>query len=179
MKVNSKYKKEGKTMICCGHCGLEQQVSKNDLTEPVDAYGEFIDIYFKDQEYSRLTKREEILMQKGQYSELANIYSLLEDIAKLNADKFLEEYETYKSPQDLESAEKWKETSEKYHNNSREIRDRLASKDLEDSPMEDAVYEEIEEQPININDGPQLPSTKPKRKVSLNEMLDDTGFLEF
>ena len=50
--------------VVCGHCDVSQRVDKNSLTEPVDAFAEFIDIYYKDQEYARLTNREEKLWEK-------------------------------------------------------------------------------------------------------------------
>ncbi len=99
IKVNMKYRKtkEGRVMVKCGHCGIENEVPAVDITEPVDAYGDFIDIYYKDQEYARLTKREDKLIEKGQFTELASVYSILADISQINATKFLEEYEKDKS----------------------------------------------------------------------------------
>ena len=41
-------------MVKCGHCGIENEVPAVDITEPVDAYGDFIDIYYKDQEYASI-----------------------------------------------------------------------------------------------------------------------------
>ena len=100
IKVKMKYK-EDKVLVECGHCRHLEEVKKTDITEPVDAYGEFIDIYFKDQEYARLTRREEKLLAKEQYTELTTIYSLLADIAQINVDKALESYEQNKSSEDL------------------------------------------------------------------------------
>ena len=57
-------------MVICGFCGLEQEVEASQITEPVDAFGDFIDIYFKGQEYSRLLKRAQRLEDKQNFSKL-------------------------------------------------------------------------------------------------------------
>ena len=41
--------KENKVaFLKCGNCKLEASVPANFLTEPVDAYGDFLDTYYKD-----------------------------------------------------------------------------------------------------------------------------------
>jgi len=179
MKVNMKYRKtkEGKVLVKCGHCQLEQAVKYTEITEPIDAYGDFIDIWYKDQEYERLTKRVEKLLEKGQFSELANVYTILSDIAQINADKFLEEYEKDKSSEDLEKAEHWKTDADQYTKSSRDIRDKLATGELQDK-KDSEVYDEEEAQPAVDGAQPAAP-VKPKKGVSLDEMLEDKGFLEF
>ena len=46
MKTRISKKKKDEAVVICGACGKEQIVPANELSEPVDAYGEFIDIYF-------------------------------------------------------------------------------------------------------------------------------------
>jgi transcription elongation factor Elf1 len=175
IKVRMKYK-EDKVLVECGHCHKSQEVSRNQLTEPVDAFGEFIDIYFKDQEYARLTRRESKLIEKQQYTELATVYSLLSDIAQINANKALEAHEQNKSSEDLENAEKWKNMSIQFKNNERGLREKLASGEIADAIIEE-VYEEVDNE--EFADGESRIATKPKKKADLKGVLDDPGFLEF
>lgn len=169
--------KEEKVHVICGHCGESQYVGKNTLTEPVDAFGDFIDIFYKDQEYARLTKREEKLWNKKQYTELTLVYSFLADNAKINAQKALEEYEISKEPKDLEQAETWKESAQKYSENEIRLREQLASGLIEDAPLEEEIYDEAEDNPFD--EGEAKVAQKPKRRAKIEEILGDTGFLEF
>jgi transcription elongation factor Elf1 len=180
IRVNMKYKKvkDNRVMVKCGHCGLEQEAPYTDITEPIDAYGDFIDIFYREQEYERLTKREEKLVEKQQYTELVTIYSILADIAQINANKFLEEYEKDKSGEDLKTAEKWKETADKYNKNAQEIKAKLESGELKDAP-ENAVFDDTTPESFEPDSSGNAPPKKPKKKVSMEDVLDDTGFLEF
>ena len=169
--------KADRVLIICGHCELEQEVGKHEISEPVDAFGDFIDIFFKDQEYARLTRREEKLYDKGQFSELVLVYSFLSDISQINCDKFLEEYEKNKDPDDLASAEKWKETSRQYEANGKKLQEQLDSGIIEDADLEDEVYEEAEDNPFD--EGEAKVAEKPKRRAKIEDILGDIGFLEF
>ena len=169
--------KEDKVLVECGHCHkITEEINKTELTEPVDAYGDFIDIYFSAQEYARLKKREEKLFEKEQYTELATIYSLLADISQINATKALEAYEKSKSSEDLNAAEVWKQNAEKYKQNEKDLREKLQAGDLVDKKL-DEVYEEVENE--EFADGEAKVATKPKRRADLKGVLDDPGFLEF
>ncbi|MFX1518675.1 MAG: transcription elongation factor 1 family protein [Promethearchaeota archaeon] len=42
------FREEGYARVHCGACGIEFNVSAGKLTEPVDAYGDFIDQYYKE-----------------------------------------------------------------------------------------------------------------------------------
>ena len=172
-KVTSK---EENIEVLCGHCGVSQVVTKNDLSEPVDAFGDFIDIYYKDQEYARLTSREEKLWEKKQFTELTLVYSFLADNANVNATKALEEYQKNNDPKDLEQAEKWKETASKYVENGKRLQEQLDSGLIEDATLEN-IYEENEDNPYD--EGESKVSEKPKRRAKIEEILGDTGFLEF
>lgn len=176
MKAKMKHA-DDKVLIVCGHCNEQQEVSKNELTEPVDAFGTFIDIYYKDQEYDRLTRREEILKEKQQYSELALVYSFLSDNAQINAEKALDEFEKYKDPKDLENAERWKETSKQYKENEKRLLEQLRSGLIEDAELEENVYDEEEMNPFGEEE--ISTSEKPKKRADLEEILGDLGFLEF
>ena len=176
MKANLKHA-EDRVLILCGHCGEQQAVGKHELTEPVDAFGDFIDIYYKDQEYERLTRREEKLLEKQQYSELTLVYSFLSDTAQINANKALEEYELNKDPEDLSNAEQWQETSRQYKDNEKKLTEQLKSGVIVDAELEDEVYDEIEDNPFD--EGEAKISEKPKRKSNIEDVLGDLGFLEF
>ncbi|MGQ4914507.1 MAG: hypothetical protein ACP6IU_07105 [Candidatus Asgardarchaeia archaeon] len=39
-------KKEGFAIVSCGSCGLTAQVKIYEISEPVDAYGDFVDKYY-------------------------------------------------------------------------------------------------------------------------------------
>ncbi|MHA1718010.1 MAG: hypothetical protein ACTSXK_00625, partial [Promethearchaeota archaeon] len=165
-----------KIEVICGHCGVSQIVDKNEITEPVDAFGDFIDIYYKDQEYARLTRREEKLWEKKQFTELTLVYSFLADNANVNAKRALEEYEKNKDPEDLKQAEMWKATAQKYVENEKRLREQLDSGIIQDAEIEN-IYEEAEDNPFD--EGEAKKSEKPKRRANIEEILGDTGFLEF
>ena len=174
--IKTKKIQDDEIEVICGHCGVSQKVLKNDLTEPVDAFGDFIDIYYKDQEYARLTNREEKLWEKKQFTELTLVYSFLADNANVNAKKALEEYEKNKDPKDLEQAEMWKLTASKYIENEKRLQEQLDSGVIEDATLEN-IYEEAEDNPFD--EGEAKLSEKPKRRAKIEEILGDTGFLEF
>ena len=45
VKVEKVNKQNGFAKVKCGHCTLEKEVLINSISEPVDAFGDFIDIY--------------------------------------------------------------------------------------------------------------------------------------
>jgi transcription elongation factor Elf1 len=167
-------KDKSKAMVICGFCELEQQVEASQITEPVDAFGDFIDIYFKSQEYSRLMKRAQRLEDKQNFSELALVYEILSDICKDNSNEALKEYEANHLEEDMENAQKWKAQSDEYFRLSRDIYQKLELKELEDG-IDDDIYEDVEDQQY---DSDSKNGTKPKRGRDLDEILDDKGFLE-
>lgn len=167
---------ENEAIVICGSCGKEQSVSANEITEPVDYFGEFIDIYFAKQEYDRLMKRATRLKEKNQYSELATVYSYLVDICRSNSKEAFKEYEKSKSEEDLDYSRKWEEQSENYRKMSKEIFEKLELKELEDG-NDESIYEDIEDS--QFHDGKTSSSKGVKRGRTLDEILDDKGFLEF
>ncbi len=161
--------------IICGSCGKEQEVSANEITEPVDAFGDFIDIYFAAQEYERLVKRSKRLESKKQFSELAMVYSFLSDICNNNSKEALEEHEKTQSAEDLENAQKWKGQADVYMKMSKDIYMKLELKELEDG-IEESIYED--EEADQFGDG-KTSQGKVKRGRELSDIIDDPGFLEF
>jgi len=174
--MKTKKMKDNEAIVICGSCGKEQKVSANEISEPVDYFGEFIDIYFAKQEYDRLMKRATRLEKKNQYSELATVYSYLVDICKSNAKEAFREYEKTKSEEDFDFSRKWEEQAEMYKKKSKEIFEKLELKELEDGIVE-SIYEDIEDS--QFHDGKSASSKKAKRGRTLDEILDDKGFLEF
>ncbi|MHA1340383.1 MAG: hypothetical protein ACTSRZ_09245 [Promethearchaeota archaeon] len=173
-------KDKNEAIVICGFCGLKQVVPANELTEPVDAYGDFIDIYFAQEEYERLTKRAKKLEQKGQYRELAYVYSYLADICQSNYMEANREYEKNKSEEDLENARKWKRQEEEYRKLSKDLFEKIELKELEEGVSEeDSIYEDADEQEFQFEDNRAPKSKKVKRGRTLDEILEDKGFLEF
>jgi transcription elongation factor Elf1 len=166
-------KDKSKAMVICGFCGLEQEVEASQITEPVDAFGDFIDIYFKGQEYNRLLKRAQRLEDKQNFSELALVYEILSEICSDNSNEALKEYEANHLEEDKLNAQKWMAESDRYFALSRDIYQKLELKELEDG-VDDDIYEDVEDQ--QYSDGKS--SKKPKRGRDLDEILDDKGFLE-
>ena len=176
MKAKLKHS-ETEVLIVCGHCQEQQVVGKNDLTEPVDAFGDFIDIYYKDQEFDRLSRRKEKLLLKQQYTELTLVLSLLYDNATINENKALEEYEKNKDPEDLTNAEKWNEIANNFKTELEKYKEQLKAGLIVDAPLADEVYEDQEDNPFD--EGEAKVSEKMKRAANIEEILGDTGFLEF
>jgi len=173
-------KNKKQALVICGLCGLKQEVPANELTEPVDAYGEFIDIYYGKEEYERLYKRAEILESKKQYQELANVYSILADICLNNYREANKEYEKNKSEEDLENARKWKAQEEEYRRKSKDLYEKIESKELENVKSNDeSIYEDVEEQQFQLEESKGEKYKKVKKGRTIDEILADKGFLEF
>ena len=96
--------------VKCGHCGLTKEVLVNSISEPVDAFGDFIDIFYADQELQRLEKRIEKLKKKNEWGELILCYSILTDICKAKAAEALEDEDNV----NLDDVNKWKTKAEEY-----------------------------------------------------------------
>ncbi len=103
-------------------------------------------------------------------------YSFLADNANVNATKALEEYQKNNDPKDLEQAEMWKATATKYVENEKRLQEQLDSGLIVDAILEN-IYEENEDNPYD--EGESKVSEKPKRRAKIEEILGDTGFLEF
>lgn len=149
--------------VKCGHCGLNKDVVVNSISEPVDAFGDFIDIYYADQELQRLEKRISKLKKENEWGELALSYSILSDICRAKAAEALEEEDIDK----LEKANDWRRKSEEYKHLEKGALLQLDTLELEKGIKtdEDSLFDET--------DG------KVKREKKIEDIFDDPGFLEF
>jgi len=166
---------EKSAIVICGSCGKEQGVPSTDIFEPVDHFGGFIDIYFAKQEYDRLVKRAERLAEKEKFSELALVYSYLADLCEINANEALKDHEKTNNLEAFENSQKWKKKGEDYRKESKDFFLRLELKELEDG-IDDSIYEDAEDS--QFQDG-KSSGDRAKRGRSLEDILDDKGFLEF
>ncbi len=148
--------------VKCGYCGLTKDVIVNSISEPVDAFGDFIDIYYADQELQRLEKRISKLKKEGEWGELALSYSILSDICRAKAAEALDEDEP-----DIDEANEWKLKSEQYKRLEKDALIQLDTLELEKGIKtdEDSLFDET--------DG------KVKREKKIDDIFDDPGFLEF
>ncbi|MHA1819075.1 MAG: hypothetical protein ACTSU2_00975 [Promethearchaeota archaeon] len=178
--VAKKIKGTNKAIVQCGSCGLEQEVDDVEIYEPVDHFGEFIDIYYSDQELARLKKRAERLENKQQWSELAFVYSYIADICNQNAKIAKEELDKQKSkdPDLQKTIDEWEAKEKEYRALSRDIFQKLELKELEEG-VEDELFENEDEQEFELVEDARAKKKKAKRGRDLDEILEDKGFLEF
>lgn len=149
--------------VKCGNCGLEKDVLVNSISEPVDAFGDFIDIYYADQELQRLEKRVEKLKEDNEYGELILSYSILSDLCRAKAAVLLEDEDNI----DIEAVNDWKLKAEQYKHMEKDVLLKLNTEELERGIRTDdeSLFSEAEGK------------TKKERKI--DEIFDDPGFLEF
>ena len=150
--------------VKCGHCGLTKEVLVNSISEPVDAFGDFIDIHYANQELQRLEKRIEKLRKKDEWGELALSYSILTDISKFKAAEALEDEDNV----DLDEVNKWKIKAEEYKRLEKGALLQLDSLELEKGIKTDdeSLFTEHEESDM-------------KKEKKIEDIFDDPGFLEF
>lgn len=162
VKVTNIKKKGAFATVKCGNCGETKEVLVNSISEPVDAFGDFIDIFYADQEVQRLEKRIQKLKEENQWGELALSYSILSDLCRVKAAILLEEENI-----DLEEINDWKIKSERYKNLEKDALLKLESEELERGLKtdEESLFAESE--------------TKIKKGRKINDIFDDPGFLEF
>ncbi|MFX1442486.1 MAG: hypothetical protein ACFFHV_03640, partial [Promethearchaeota archaeon] len=150
--------------VKCGYCGLTKDVLVNSISEPVDAFGDFIDIYYADQELLRLEKRIEKLRNDQEWGDLAFCYSVLSDICRAKAAESLEDEENV----DIDEANKWKVRAEEY---KRKEKDALLN--LEASELEGGIKTD-DESLFTEHDESSM-----KKEKKIKDIFDDPGFLEF
>ena len=126
MKVTDLKKKGAFATVKCGNCGLTKEVLVNSISEPVDAFGDFIDIYYADQEIQRLERRIVRLKEDNEWGELALSYSILSDLCRSKAAILLEEDNV-----DLEEVDNWKARAEKYKQLEKDALLKLDTEELE------------------------------------------------
>ncbi|MFX0083140.1 MAG: hypothetical protein ACFE94_15445 [Candidatus Hodarchaeota archaeon] len=155
-------KKKAFATVKCGNCGLTKEVLVNSISEPVDAFGDFIDIYYADQELQRLEKRIQRLKEDNEWGELALSYSILSDLCKTKAAVLLEEDDV-----NLEEVNDWKMKSEHYKRLEKDMLLKLEADELERGVKtdEESLFAESD--------------TKIKKERKIEDIFDDPGFLEF
>ncbi len=150
--------------VKCGHCGLSKDVLIfGSISEPVDAFGDFIDIFYIDQELQRLEKRIIKMKEKNELGDLALSYSILSDICKAKAAQLLEDEDDI----DMDAVNEWKLRAEKYKMLEKDVLLELDSQELEGGIKTDdeSLFSEH--------------ASKIKKKKEIHEVFDDPGFLEF
>ncbi len=163
VKVENLREKGGFATVKCGNCGLEKEVLINSISEPVDAFGDFIDIYYAEQEIQRLKKRINKLKENKEWGELAFAFSILSDLCRVKAAQLLDE-----GDYDMDEIQEWKEKSSKYKSLEKDALLELETSELESGIKtdEDSLFSEHEETGI-------------KKKKDIEDLFDDPGFLEF
>ena len=162
VKVTDIKKKGAFATVKCGNCDLTKEVLVNSISEPVDAFGDFIDIFYADQELQRLEKRIQKLKDENEYGELALSYSILSDLCKVKAGILLEEEDV-----NLDEVNEWKMRNEHYKNLEKEALLKLETDELERGLKTD------EESLFSERD------SKIKKERKIEDIFDDPGFLEF
>ncbi len=149
--------------VKCGNCGLEKEVLVNSISEPVDAFGDFVDVYYVDQELQRLEKRIEALKKNNEWGELALSYSILSDICRAKAAQLLEDENNV----NLDEVNNWKIKGEGYKKLEKDAVLKLDTEDLERDikTEEDSLFAEH--------------ADKTKKEKNIKDIFDDPGFLEF
>ncbi|MBY9008133.1 MAG: hypothetical protein KGD63_15440 [Candidatus Lokiarchaeota archaeon] len=157
-------KQEGFATVKCGHCGLEKVVLINSISEPVDAFGDFIDVFYADTELQRLEKGIAKLKEKNEWGELALSYSLLSNLCRIKAAQLLEEEDNA----DMDEIINWKSRAEKYKNLEKDVILKLETEELEEGIRtdEDSLFSEHDESDI-------------RKKRDIEDVFEDPGFLEF
>ncbi len=150
--------------VKCGRCGLNKDVLVNSISEPVDAFGDFIDIFYADQELQRLEKRVERLQKENEWGDIALCYSILSDICKAKAAEALEDEDNI----DMNIVNDWKMKSEDYKRKERDALLILDASELEKGIKTDveSLFAEHEESSV-------------KKEKKLEDIFSDPGFLEF
>ena len=162
VKVTDLKKKGAFATVKCGNCGLTKEVLVNSISEPVDAFGDFIDVYYADQELQRLEKRIQRLKEDNEWGELALSYSILSDLCKTKAALLLEEEDV-----NLDEVNKWKMKAEEFKRLEKDTILKLETEELERGVRtdEESLFAESE--------------TKIKKERKIDDIFDDPGFLEF
>ena len=162
VKVTNIKKKGAFATVKCGNCGLTKEVLVNSISEPVDAFGDFIDIFYADQELIRLEKRIIKLKEENALGDIALSYSILSDLCRVKAAILLDE-ETV----DVDEVNSWKMKAEEYKQLEKNTILKLDTEELEHGVRtdEESLFAESE--------------SKIKKERKIEDIFDDPGFLEF
>lgn len=162
----------------CGRCKYEESGKRLPIGEAVDAYGDLIDIYYREQEWDRLNEKAQRLKEAEQYTELANVYSYLSNIANIYYEKNMEEFERIGVPEMEEHAKEWLFKKEALKGEEKEILRKVRSGELIDK--EDESSHTIGQEIVTVGENVLVEEvSKPKKGANLEEVLGDLGFLEF
>ncbi len=126
VKVTDIKKKGAFATVKCGNCGLEKEVLVNSISEPVDAFGDFIDIFYADQELLRIEKRVKKFRAENKWGEVALSYSILSDLCKVKAAILLDEDDV-----DLDEVNSWKMKAEEFKRFEKDALIKLDTEELE------------------------------------------------
>ena len=150
--------------VKCGFCGLTKEVLVNSISEPVDAFGDFIDIYYADQEMQRLERRIEKLKKENEWGELVLCYSILSDLSRVKAAELLEDEEDV----NIDDVNKWKLKAEEFKKMEKDALLHLETLEMEKGIKTDdeSLFTEHDESSI-------------KKEKKIEDIFDDPGFLEF
>ncbi len=162
VKVTDIKKKGAFATVKCGNCGLEKEVLVNSISEPVDAFGDFIDIFYADQELLRIEKRVKKFRTENKWGEVALSYSILSDLCKVKAAILLDEDDV-----DLDEVNNWKMKAEEFKRFEKDALIKLDTEELERGVRteEESLFAESD--------------TKIKKERKIEDIFDDPGFLEF
>ena len=162
VKVTDIKKKGAFATVKCGNCGLTKEVLVNSISEPVDAFGDFIDIFYADQELIRLEKRIIKLKEENALGDIALSNSILSDLCRVKAAILLDE-ETV----DMDEVNSWKMKAEEYKQLEKNTILKLDTEELEHGVRtdEESLFAESE--------------SKIKKERKIEDIFDDPGFLEF
>ncbi len=146
----------------CGNCELTKEVLVNSISEPVDAFGDFIDIYYADQELQRLERRIQRLKVDQEWGELALAYSILSDLCKVKAAILLDEEDV-----NLDEINDWKTKAEEFKRLEKDALLKLDTEELDRGVRteEESLFAERD--------------SKIKKERKIEDIFDDPGFLEF
>ncbi|GAB4305286.1 MAG: hypothetical protein Kow0069_00830 [Promethearchaeota archaeon] len=175
-------KDDGTAIVRCGSCGVEEEVLATELTEPVDAFGDFVDIFYAQQEYERLTQRAQVLERHAQWSELVAVYSYLADICELAAASELKSYEEDNDPVHMEQVNKWRAEAQDWRAKEKDTLQKLKLKEIEDGISESGeIIGDFDDS--KLLDEAEIEGM-PRRKKEEEEgeepdIFSDPGFLEF
>jgi len=150
--------------VKCGYCGLAKEVLVNSISEPVDAFGDFIDIYYADQEMQRLERRVDKLRKDNEWGELVLCYSILSDLCRVKAAELLEDEENV----NIDDVNKWKLKAEEFKKMEKDALLHLETLEMEKGIKtdEESLFAEHDESSI-------------KKEKKIEDIFDDPGFLEF
>ncbi len=151
--------------VKCGYCGLTKDVLVNSISEPVDAFGDFIDVYYADAELQRIEKRIGKLIIKNDLGELSFAYGILTDLCKIKAGEALEDEDNI----DMDIVNKWRLKAEEYKRKEKDALLKLETEELERGIKTDgdSLFAEHEE------------SGGIKKEKKIEDVFSDPGFLEW